>query len=296
VNTQTDEAHCGRCGHACDAPETCSDPSGPALGLDCYCPNVNDVACNGACVSLGTVQNCSACGDACTAPASACHASECACPTAGETACGDHCADLNVGEAATDPIEDCGACGVTCKAGATCAAGECSCPGDAATYKYCDEDSITGATDGAYACIPVTTTKSCGECGNACLDQSMCQATGSPTTAAGYECVCMGGDAGKAHCPGIGCRDLDTDTAHCGTCGHACAAGETCCNGVCADLDDSEAHCGACGDPCNSGETCCSGNCADLDNDDANCGICGRMCMGSCGFFNPCDCNSGICN
>lgn len=46
------------------------------------------------------------------------------------------------------------------------------------------------------------------------------------------------------------CVDLDTDNAHCGACGNACAAGLTCCDGVCRALQTDNSNCGACGNAC----------------------------------------------
>ena len=210
-------------------------------------------------------------------PTSACKGSagsySCQCPTSGESPCGNSCVDLSSGKAATSPIEDCGACGITCLAGATCSGGECSCPSASTTDKYCDEDPNTGATDGNFMCIEVTTTKSCGACGAACLDDSICQSSGAGTSPADFACECVGNDAGKTHCPGEGCRDTNTDADHCGSCGHACDAGQSCCGGGCVDLSADAANCGTCGHACASNgcggifgggpnpQVCKSGNC-----------------------------------
>lgn len=63
------------------------------------------------------------------------------------------------------------------------------------------------------------------------------------------------------------CADLQTSAAHCGACGRACAAGETC-------------TAGACGLACPTGQTACSGRCVDLNVAADNCGACGRTCIG----------------
>ncbi len=114
------------------------------------------------------------------------------------------------------------------------------------------------------------------------------------------------------------CANTETDNAHCGACGNACAAGEVCSDGACAttcsdaltlcgggtaaaycaNTETDNAHCGACGNTCGPGTACLSGACAttcggglthcddgagnafcaDLQNDPANCGGCGVAC------------------
>ena len=69
-----------------------------------------------------------------------------------------------------------------------------------------------------------------------------------------------------AMCSGA-CTDLQTSTANCGTCNHACAAGESC-------------RAGVCGSYCPTGQTSCGGACVDVSADPANCGACGRTCIG----------------
>jgi hypothetical protein len=65
-------------------------------------------------------------------------------------------------------------------------------------------------------------------------------------------------------CNGV-CVDTNTDTANCGGCGKACAAGKLC-------------TAGACKDNCPSGQTACNGKCVDTSSDPANCGMCGTAC------------------
>jgi hypothetical protein len=50
----------------------------------------------------------------------------------------------------------------------------------------------------------------------------------------GFRCCATGTcAAGQADCGAAGCKTLGNDTANCGFCGHACTAGQNCCNGVC---------------------------------------------------------------
>lgn len=99
------------------------------------------------------------------------------------------------------------------------------------------------------------------------------------------------------------CVDL-TSTANCGSCGKACAGGQSCsagscqcagsqtvCNDACTDTQISNDHCGGCSQPCATGAACsggkcgcpmgqelCNGVCADLNDNEANCGSCGHSC------------------
>lgn len=72
---------------------------------------------------------------------------------------------------------------------------------------------------------------------------------------------CVGG---LTDCDGE-CVDLDSDRDNCGSCGHACGAGQVCDGGTCLD-------------ECPAGTTECGGDCVNLDEDDDNCGTCGHAC------------------
>jgi hypothetical protein len=101
-----------------------------------------------------------------------------------------------------------------------------------------------------------------------------------------------------------GCVNPTSDARHCGACGNACAADETCRLGVCnpcpsprtvcgprcVSLQSDGLHCGACGQPCYQG-TCtdgqcvcrtpfvrCPDGCAHLATSPRNCGACGARC------------------
>ncbi|MGB8933433.1 MAG: FG-GAP-like repeat-containing protein [Anaeromyxobacteraceae bacterium] len=117
--------------------------------------------------------------------------------------------------------------------------------------------------------------------------------------------------SGLAQCD-VGCVDLSTDNAHCGSCANVCAgarvcAGGTCeltcgtggvqCGDVCADVQSDLANCGACGNACTAGTLCLAGACqlacepltarcgsgatavcADLAANANHCGTCATAC------------------
>ena len=56
---------------------------------------------------------------------------------------------------------------------------------------------------------------------------------------------------------------LNTDLANCGSCGNACATGQSCTNGTCA---------------CPTGQILCRGACTAVQTDSLNCGMCNLSC------------------
>jgi hypothetical protein len=159
ANLQNDPMNCGQCGSVCTGQQTCQQG---ACAFEC--PK-GDVVCNGACVQLGTSENCAGCGDAC--PLGDCE------PTAGGWTClmcppGFLDCDMNPANgcevnASTDP-DNCGSCGNVCPSGPdstpVCVNGACDLfcsPG----YADCDHDPTNG-------CEVDTNTdpKNCGGCGN----------------------------------------------------------------------------------------------------------------------------------
>jgi hypothetical protein len=81
--------------------------------------------------------------------------------------------------------------------------------------------------------------------------------------------------AGDACCAGT-CSDPQSDAINCGTCGHSCE-GNACCAGRCTSLDTIE-NCGGCGMQCKAGRSCCEEGCTDKSSDPQNCGFCGQIC------------------
>jgi hypothetical protein len=96
----------------------------------------------------------------------------------------------------------------------------------------------------------------CQRTGTACRDNQPC-CRGS--TCRDGTCQCL---AGWEECGESGrCVDPNADADHCGRCGRACAADETCCAGQCTNAHRDRANCGICGSACAANELCVLGSC-----------------------------------
>jgi hypothetical protein len=80
---------------------------------------------------------------------------------------------------------------------------------------------------------------------------------------------------------GVGCTDLATDEANCGTCGNACDVSRQCVSGSCV---------------CPAGYTECGGECVDTAIDVQHCGACNAQCSGECssGTCTASSCTTGM--
>ncbi len=247
-----DALHCGACGAACPATQTCSAGA-------CACPS-DRTLCGGTCVDLtGDPGNCAACGVSCSATEPFCVAGACraTCPSP-LAACGGRCIDT------ARSASHCGACGNVCPAAQGCLAGACvSCetPGvDCGTRSAlcdgictgrshvdwglsCAFDCIwTGCQDDWADCDQSTWNgcevsllaglSNCGACGNVCPVP--------PHATAG----CSGGRCGVgqclnywANCDGDAANGCElyayNDRLNCGACDRACWDGQTCMGVVC---------------------------------------------------------------
>ena len=318
TDLRADAANCGRCAVRCGGmgDGVCSNGvcqlACPAGRADC---NAN--ASDGCESDLATsALNCGACGSACLAAngTPACVGGRCA-VSACDAGFGD--CDGNAGNGCEtnllSAVSSCGACGVTCSfanAAATCAMGRCVRGACNAGFGDCDGDPANGCE------VDLRNDPShCGACPTACT-----YANGAPRCAEG-RCAAGVCNAGFADCDGNaanGCEvNLATSMQHCGRCGSACAAGQTCsagvcgvgcaaglvaCGSLCVDLQTNRSHCGRCGNACptgaNASAACVDGACAltcnanwgncdgdarngcetDLRTSLRNCGACGMQC------------------
>ena len=282
VNLMIDPKNCGSCGLECKGSNnavfdcisgkctfTCRLTGDGKQTADCN--GIIDDDCE---VTLGTNDNCSACGDRCSDPAKPCihdpisNTAKCGCAP-GELYCGTRC---------TNPAYDdlnCGACGVICNpfgnGGALpanarygCSQSECDhlkCNGG---YYDCDGDTENGCE------TSLLTNENCGACGKACGPGQTCRE--NPTTNQ-PECIC---EPGETLC-GSTCANLLTDPRHCGACGVSCA--------VLGPNKNNVGTCnyGSCVVECKQGFGDCNGDPSDgcevnLSSDQRNCGGCGRTC------------------
>lgn len=180
VDTRTDSDHCGACGVACDAGQTCDDG-------ECRCVH-GTTECDGACVETSAdPANCGDCGVAC-GDEEVCSAGECAVECAEDlTDCDGAC------ENTLESLLNCGDCGVECAPGQLCLEGECTCT-DGLTQ--CKGECVDTRTDDDH----------CGTCDVACAGGTSCS-SGS--------CMCPEGQAAcDGHCvPEGDCETNETSTS-----------------------------------------------------------------------------------
>lgn len=144
--------------------------------------------------------------------------------SSGQARCRGTCTNLR-----EDPT-NCGACGRTCSVGEVCSEGACaaSCP-----------ERLTNCNGGCVDVMNGFNSQNCGECGRYCLWAS-CIAGRCCSVSSG---CCALGQISCVPIMGVQCVDPASDPLHCGGCGRACAAGQTCTSGVCSNAaGDAGAH------------------------------------------------------
>ena len=236
VDAQTTLAHCGGCGMACTvASGTAECVAGRCTVTGCpgSTASCDMQAANGCETDTATsVSHCGACGRACPTPANAT-------PTCVSGACGFTCA-MGFGDCDGDAsngceadlrvtVAHCGTCATACsfaQATAACAASACGIAACSTGFGDCDAMRVTGCETDTRV-----TVAHCGGCGRACVTPNA-----TPVCAAS---VCAVGTCndGFGNCDAMvanGCEvDMRTSAAHCGACGRACGAGQTCAAGAC---------------------------------------------------------------
>ncbi len=221
-----------------------------------------------------------------------------------ETEAGNQCINVK-----SDNAEHCGTCNYSCSEHEinNAASNECQ---DGSCIYVCREGYVnigSGSTAATIECIDKMTDRE--HCGASSAE--------APGTKCGAGMVCVNGvcsltcQSGLTNCKGVcvntavvhattcstnsltcvdGYADCDgnvangcevnvkgTDTANCGACNKACAAGQVCnsgtcsltcqsgltnCNGTCINVKGTDtANCGACGTKCAAGQVCSSGTC-----------------------------------
>jgi hypothetical protein len=196
--------------------------------------------------------------------------------------------------------------------------------GDGHPPRVCGGDDCDDSMTGVFAGAPEICNGADDDCDGvidgAAADRA-CAAMGTgQVCGAGPACRCA--MATQFACDGA-CRDLRTDSNHCGVCGIVCGPMMRCADGVCACLpglvgcpgaggcintQTNPGYCGSCATVCPMGATCvagrcacpggsvdCSGRCTDPMTDGANCGRCGAACpMGSTCRAGRCECAAGL--
>lgn len=305
----------------------CADPYVCSLAADdddldtnlCECPHLDDDSEDAAaqicgyagaeCGSLDAEDVCSDWADVGTVTCGECGDGEecgsdlpnvCGCPCEIDGTCyaegsfegGDVCmiCDPDQSTDSFSPAAD----GIVCDAFATCDDGECVCEDD---YEVCDEECVDTNADLDH----------CGDCDEACSTDYDDAEASCVDGSCEIECD----DDELTYCDDDDiCVDLQSDTDHCGECGHGCSDTEVCEDGECEACEDSRsdaevcddagAQCGEvddqCGEPvicdeCGDDEVCddnqcicgsdyelCDDHCVDTESDVDHCGDCDQDC------------------
>jgi hypothetical protein len=260
-----DSNNCGGCGQVCVGQTTCQSGG-------CYGPNFQFVACaplGGVCP---TGSACSGYSDACKPTSCKGIDDGLACAYGIKAGFGldGLCCD-GVCVSTTTDSSNCGSCATKCGPDATCANyGYCTsttcnpgckdnevCANGACVGSVCDPGLLLTSFYGVPACLAddgnvgaccpngaceetQSDPQNCGGCGIQCPEGQTC----SSGTCSGVSDECgpsrVNSYCDLAHstssicCPGIGCTDVGSDSANCGSCGVVCPDGQLCTAGTCA--------------------------------------------------------------
>jgi hypothetical protein len=277
VNTTNDSSNCGSCAVNCATAAhvtgaSCSASTCQISSCNIGWGNCNGNATDGCETNVQTnVNSCGGCGQACGIPphaTPACTNGSCgiASCVAGWGNCNGIAADGCETNLLTTPAS-CGTCGNVCSTvggTATCTNGQCGIVCNAG-FANCDGNAANGCEVNLNS-----DPDHCGSCVTPCSHNNA-----TPSCVAGMcQLACSTGFGNCDNYAPNGCEiNLQTATANCGACGHACSNT----NGT------PSCSLGACAIGCFAGYGNCNNNPADgceinLTNDVNNCSTCGSVC------------------
>ncbi|MGC4088596.1 MAG: hypothetical protein QM756_12005 [Polyangiaceae bacterium] len=276
TNLNTDAKHCGLCGQPCYFPNATALCANKACVLDkCSAGFADCTTALGCETQLGSVTNCTKCGEVCT--------NEHGNPGCGSKGCEPTCAvgwgdcdgkPENGCETRLNVPGNCGVCGGGCqRANATtsCATGTCEITGCAAGYGNCDNELPT--PNGCEAAL--TSLSNCGACNKACDFPNASESCSSGTCTQG---ACT---AGYADCSSTlpGCETQLGSASNCSSCGDLCQTTNT---HVTQNVCTGTVPAARCTPTCQPGFASCNGNPSDGCETDitttSNCGACFAAC------------------
>jgi len=280
--------NCSGCGDTCtytNATGLCTSGACQMGACDSGWADCNSSDADGCETQMGTVQNCSDCGDACTYANAAgnCNAGNCE-----MGACNSGWGDCNFSdsdgcETQLGTVQNCAGCGDDCtypNASGSCNSGTCQMGACNSGWGNCDASEANGCENS------LDSLQDCGSCGTSC---SRANATAS---CSGDVCHIETCNTFWDNCNGVdsdGCETSLETLTNCGACGVPCTGGGaqmSCDFGVC-QIED-----------CNPGWGDCDANvtngCETQLGTTANCSTCGDDCTVVFAHATG-TCNSGTC-
>jgi len=265
VDGGSDVDNCDVCGNRCtfaNGTAMCAAGRCELSGCAARFDDCNTNPADGCEMSLDTLMSCGSCGQTCSGVLNATEA--CVRAACDYTSCDAGFLDCTGGRAngcETNGrlVGNCGTCGNACtsiqNASPTCTAmGTCDYAACSGGFRDCDAARGNGCETNVR-----TTVTSCGSCATNC-NTLVLNATGIVCTASACDYAACSGST-FASCDGNranGCETSITSAAHCGGCGIACGAGESC-NAM------RDCECGTTtaptGPACPAGQVCTGGMC-----------------------------------